>query len=108
MDLRAFVPDWRAVVTWSAPGPQPTLIVDQPDLRVLVAGLEPGAAIPPHPGPLGVYHALEGEGVFHLDGEALDFRAGAIVVAPAGSTRGIAAVTRLAFIAVRIGSEPGA
>ncbi len=108
MDVRAFVPDWRSVVTYAAPGPQPALIVDQPDLRVLVAGLEPGAAIRPHPGPLGVYHALEGEGVFHLDGEALAFRAGAIVVAPEGATRGIAAVTRLAFMAVRIGSEPGA
>lgn len=108
MDVRSFVPDWRAVITYAAPGPQPTLVVDQPDFRVLVAGLAPDGAITPHPGPLGVYHALEGEGIFHLDDEALAFHAGAIVVAPAGSTRGITAVTRLAFMAVRVGSEPGA
>ena len=61
---------------------------------MLVGGLEPGGQIPPHPERRAVYHALEGEGVFHLDGEALPFRAGAVVVAPLGSTRGIDAVTR--------------
>ena len=63
----------------------------------------PGGMVPPHPERRAVYHALEGEGVFHLDGEALPFRAGAVVVAPSGSRRGIEAVTRLAFLAVRIG-----
>ena len=105
MDPRTFVPDWHDVVTWSAPGPSPALLVDEEDLRVLVAGLEPGGRIPPHPGPRGVYHALEGEGRYTLDGEVLDFRAGAIVVAPAGAVRGIEAVTRLAFLAVRLGEE---
>jgi quercetin dioxygenase-like cupin family protein len=103
---RSYTPDWREVVAYSAPGPTPRLLVDEPDLRVLVAGLEPGAGIPPHAGPRGVYHALAGDGVFHLDGVALPFAEGAIVVAAAGSTRGIEAVSRLAFLAVRIGSEP--
>jgi len=103
MDPRTFTPDWRDVVTYAAPGPQPALLVDEEDLKVLVAGLEPGGMIPPHAERRAVYHALEGEGVFHLDGGTLPFRAGAVVVAPAGSTRGIEAVTRLAFLAVRIG-----
>ena len=104
MDHRTFTPDWREVVTYAAPRPQPALLVDEEDLRVLVGGLEPGGQVPPHPERRAVYHALEGEGVFHLDGEALPFRAGAVVVAPLGSTRGIDAVTRLAFLAVRIGA----
>ena len=61
MDPRTFVPDWREVVTYAAPGPQPTLLCDEPDLRVLVAGLEPGGRIPAHPERAAVYHALEGE-----------------------------------------------
>jgi len=103
MDTRTFTPDWRDVVVYAAPRPQPALIVDEEDLRVLVVGLEAGGQVPPHPERRAVYHALEGEGVFHLDDMAMPFRAGAVVVAPAGSTRGIDAVTRLAFLAVRVG-----
>lgn len=105
MDPRTFVPDWHAVVTFSAPGPQPTLLVDDEGLRVLLAGLEPGARIPAHPERSAVYHALEGDGTFVLDGERLPFAAGATVVAPRGSSRGIEASSRLAFLAVRIGPE---
>jgi quercetin dioxygenase-like cupin family protein len=103
VDPRTFIADWRDVVTYAAPRPQPALLVDEDELRVIVGGLEPGGMIPPHPERRAVYHALEGEGVLHLDGVALPFRAGAVVVAPAGSTRGIEAVTRLAFLAVRVG-----
>lgn len=105
MDPRTFVADWRDVVTYAAPGPQPTLLRDDPDLRVLVAGLEPGASIQAHPERAAVYHALDGEGTFLLDGESLPFTAGAVVVAPRGASRGISATTRLAFLAVRIGGE---
>lgn len=103
----ASFPDWREQVHYAAPGPQPTLLLDEPDLRVLVAGLEPGGRVPPHPGPRGVYHILEGEGAIQVDDERHPVTAGATVIAPAGSVRGIEAVTRLAFLAVRIGAEPG-
>ena len=102
----AFASDWRDLVRYSGPGPTPSVLVDEPDLRVLVAGLEPGGRIPPHAERRAVYHALEGEGVMRLDGAELPFRAGAIVVAPDGATRGFEAVTRLAFLAVRVGPEP--
>ena len=98
-------PDWRSLVRYSEPGPQPTLLRDDPDLRVLVAGLEPNGRIPPHPGPLGVYHFLEGEGVMTIDDEAHEVAAGTTVIAPAGATRGITPSTRLAFLAVRVGTE---
>ncbi len=105
MDHRSFVSDWRDVVTYAGPHPQPTLLRDEPELRVLVAGLEPGASIPAHPERAAVYQALEGEGTFLLDGEGLPFAAGAVVIASRGASRGIAATTRLAFLAVRIGPE---
>ena len=105
MEPRVFVPDWHDVVTYSAPGPQPTLLRDEPGLRVLVAGLEPGAAIPAHPDRAAVSHALEGAGTLALDGGRLPFSAGAIVVAPSGASRGIEATSRLAFLAVRVGPE---
>lgn len=105
MEPRTFVPDWREIVTFAGPGPQPTLIRDDPDLRVLVAGLTPGARIPDHPERAAVYHALEGEGRFFLDGRAFPFAAGATVVAPRGASRGIEASSQLAFLAIRVGSE---
>jgi quercetin dioxygenase-like cupin family protein len=103
---RSYLPDWRGIVVYSSPGPTPQLLVDEPDLRVLVAGLEPGGRIPPHAERRAVYHALEGEGFLFVDGTALPFREGSIVVVPEGSTRGIEAVTRLAFTAVRMGPDP--
>lgn len=106
MEPKAYIPNWRDVVAYTSPGPAPQVIVDEPDLRVLLAGLEPGGRIPPHPERRAVYHALAGEGFLFLDGVALPFREGAVVVAPDGSTRGIEAVTRLAFLAVRIGPDP--
>ncbi len=106
MAERSYIPDWREVVSYSKPGPTPHLLVDEPELRVLVAGLEPGGRIPPHAAPRAVYQALEGDGVINLDGVLLPFGEGAIVVAPEGASRGIEAVSRLAFLAVRIGAEP--
>lgn len=106
MDEQTYTPDWHDVVTYSAPGPTPRLLVDEPELRVLLGGLEPGGRIPPHPERRAIYTALEGEGFLFLDGAALPFREGAVVVAPAGSSRGIEATTRLAFLAVRIGPDP--
>jgi quercetin dioxygenase-like cupin family protein len=99
-------PDWRELVHYASPGPQPTILHDEPDLRALIAGLEPGGRIPPHAGPRAVYHFLEGEGVMILDGHAHRVVAGMTVVVAAGSSRGMEAATRLAFLGVRIGSEP--
>jgi mannose-6-phosphate isomerase-like protein (cupin superfamily) len=100
-------PAWRDLVRYGRPGPTPTILRDEPGLRVLVAGLEPDAAIPPHPGPQGVYHFLDGEGVMTIDDERHAVSAGMTLIAPPGATRGISATTRLAFLAVRIGAEDG-
>ena len=105
MDPSTFFPDWRTLVRYSAPGPDPVLLRDDPELRVLLAGLEPGGRIPPHPERLAVYHALEGRGTLTLDGERLPFAGGGTVIAPRGTSRGIEAETRLAFLAIRVGPD---
>ena len=98
-------PDWRALVKYSAPGPEPILLRDDEEVRVLVAGLEPGGRIPAHPERLAVYHVLEGEGEMVVEGSRFALAAGTTVIAPRGSSRGIEAETRLAFLAVRIGPD---
>jgi mannose-6-phosphate isomerase-like protein (cupin superfamily) len=57
------------------------------------------------PGPRAVYHYLEGEGVVTLDGVEHRVSAGITMVAPDGSVRGMRAITRLAFLGVRLGEE---
>jgi quercetin dioxygenase-like cupin family protein len=100
-------PDWRELVRYASPGPQPTIVADEPEFRVLIAGLEPGGHIPPHAGPRAVYHFLEGEGVMIIDDEPHHITAGMTAIAPAGAVRGISATTRLAFLGVRVGAEGG-
>ncbi len=105
MEPTTFSPDWHELVTYAAPRPQPAFLRDEEGLRVLLAGLEPGGHIPAHPERLAVYHFLEGNGSMVVDDERFDLAAGATVIAPRGSRRGIEARTRLAFLAVRIGPD---
>jgi len=106
MDPTIFFPAWRDLVRYSGPGPDPAILHDDPGFRALVVGLEPGGRIPPHPERSAVYHVLEGTGFMTVDGERYPLTEGATVIAPAGSSRGIEAETRLAIIAVRVGPEP--
>jgi mannose-6-phosphate isomerase-like protein (cupin superfamily) len=105
MEPTNFSPDWRELVTYAAPRPQPAFLRDEEGLRVLVAGLEPGGQIPAHPERLAVYHFLEGTGSMMVGDAQFDVAAGATVVAPRGARRGVEAKTRLAFLAVRIGPD---
>jgi quercetin dioxygenase-like cupin family protein len=97
-----FFPNWRDKVIFSAPGPQPQVLVEDGPVKVVVVGLEPGGRIPIHPGDFGVYHFLEGAGQMHVGEAAFDVQAGSTVIVPAGASRGMNATTRLAFIAVRV------
>jgi quercetin dioxygenase-like cupin family protein len=96
------VPDWRAKVVFSPDGPQPTILSNDESARVVIAGLEAGQQLPPHTSGLGIYHFLEGTGWMTVDGERLEVAAGATVIVPQGSERGIEAETRLAFLATRV------
>jgi quercetin dioxygenase-like cupin family protein len=106
MDGTNYFPAWRERIRYAGPRPEPTILHDDPGVRTVLVGLEPGGRIPPHAERLAVYHFLEGSGSMTVDGERYPVTAGATVIAPAGSSRGIEAETRLAFIAVRVGSDP--
>ena len=85
-------------------GPRPQFLVDSDKLTVVVAGLEPGQQIPPHPEALAVYHFLAGEGVMTVNGEPFAVTAGATVIAPPGSARSVRAGSRLTFLAAKAGA----
>ncbi len=95
-------PDWKAKVVYSTGGPQPQVLVESADLKVVLVGLEQGQKIPQHPAKLAVYHFLEGSGWMLVDGERIAVGVGATVIAPDGSSRGIEAETRLTVIATRV------
>ena len=96
--------DWRELVTFSAEGPQPHVLLADERLKVVVAGLLPGQLIPSHPESLGVFHILEGNGWMTVAGERLAIEAGATVIVPDGVARGLEAQTQLAFMATRVTS----
>ncbi len=95
-------PHWKDIVVYSPTGPQPQQLIETGNLRVIVAGLEPGQKIPVHPEAAAMYHFLEGTGWMTVDAERLAVGPGATVVMPAGAQRGVEAETRLAFVAARV------
>jgi hypothetical protein len=46
-----FFPDWQAQAQFSATGPQPHILVETPQFKVIAGGLEAGQQIPCHPKP---------------------------------------------------------
>lgn len=102
MSQALLYPNWREKVVFSTEGHQPTILTETDTVRALVAGLEPGQKIPPHPEAFGMYHFLEGSGWMTVDGERLAVEAGATVFVPQGAVRSLEAETRLAFLAVRV------
>jgi quercetin dioxygenase-like cupin family protein len=94
--------DWKEKVVFAGNGPVPQVLVENENLKVVVAGLEAGQKIPEHPESTGVYHILEGEGVMFLDGELIPVSNGSTIVTRPGAVRGIEAKTRLAFLAARV------
>ncbi len=99
-----FFPDVASQAVFDGAGPRPQFLLDSERLTVVVAGLEPGQQIPSHPEALAVYYFLEGEGVMTVDGEAFAVTAGATVITPPGSARGLRASSRLVFLAAKAGA----
>ena len=94
-------PDWREKVAFGADGPQPTVLIENEKMKVVLAGLKPGQKIPPHPATQGVYHFLQGSGWMTVGDERHAIAAGATMIVPQGAARGIEAETELVFLAVR-------
>jgi len=95
--------DVKSKAVFAANGPKPQFLLNTPNYKALVVGLEAGQEIPAHPEQPAMYHFLEGSGVMSVDGQAFDVYPGATVVAPDGAMRGIKALTRIIFLASKGG-----
>ena len=91
-------PDWRTTVSFSNTEPDVTVLHESTELRVVLVGLEPGQALPVHPGPAAAFHFLYGAGVIIVNGEQTTVSAGATVVVPSGALRTVRAASRLVFL----------
>ena len=100
--IASMVSDWAGKVVFSQAGPQPQVLFDDGQLKVVLAGLQPGQSIPQHPEGRSVFHFLEGKGVMTIDGQPVGIGAGMTLVLEDGTLRGIQAETRLAFLATRL------
>lgn len=93
-----YVSNTKARAVFAADGPKPQFILDTPQFKALVVGLEPGQQIPLHPGEAAMYHFLEGEGLMTVGEETFAIQPGATVLVPAGMLRGMNAKTRVIFL----------
>jgi quercetin dioxygenase-like cupin family protein len=76
---------------WRADRMGKSTLFESPRLLVGLNAFEPGQAhtLHAHAGMDKVYHVLDGEGFFLLDGRELPTRAGDLLVAPAGVPHGV-------------------
>ncbi|MGE5250192.1 MAG: cupin domain-containing protein [Bacteroidota bacterium] len=93
-----YIKDVRERAVFAADGPKPQFLVDLPNLKVLVAGLEAGQQIPVHPEQAALYHFLEGDGLMTVGEETYSVGPGVTVLVPEGAPRGMTARTRLIFL----------
>jgi len=93
-----YFPDTKGQAAYAAGGPNPTFLLETPQFKVLVVGLEAGQQIPLHPSEAAMYHFIEGEGLMIVGEETFAVRPGVTVITPAGASRGINAKTRLIFL----------
>ena len=62
-----------------------TVLVDEPHLRLAVLDLPVGTALPPHAAPVPTtIQVLEGDGILHVEGEAVPLSKGTLVTLLAG------------------------
>ena len=96
-----YFPDIKSKAVFATNGPKPQFLIETPQFKALVVGLEAGGQIPIHPGEAAAYHFLEGEGLMTVDEETFEVKPGVTVVAPSGAKRGVKATTRLVFLGAK-------
>ncbi len=96
--------NWKERVVYSENGPQPQILEENNLFKVVVAGLEPGQAIPVHPEQGAVYTILQGSGWMTVNDERFPIETGSVISMGNGAVRGMEAETQLVFLAVRTGS----
>ena len=89
--------DTKTKAVFSSDGPKPQFLIDTPQFKALVVGLEAGGQIPVHPGETAMYHFLEGTGLLTVGDESFEIKPGVTVVVPSGERRGMNAKTRVFF-----------
>lgn len=90
--------DTKSKAVFAADGPKPQFLIQAPQFKALVVGLEAGQQIPIHSGEAAMYHFLEGEGLMTVDEEIFAIKPGVTVVVPSGAKRGMNAKTRVVFL----------
>ena len=90
--------DTKAKAVFATDGPKPQFLIDTPNFKALVVGLEAGGQIPAHSGEAAMYHFLEGTGLMTVGDEAFEIKPGVTVVVPSGMKRGMNAKTRVVFL----------
>ena len=93
-----YFPELKSKAVFAPDGPKPQFILDTPQFKALVVGLNAGQQIPVHPGEAAMYHFLEGEGLMTVGEETFDIKPGVTVLAPSGAKRGMNAKTRVIFL----------
>ena len=94
--------NWKELVTFGEHGPSLTTLVETPHLKAVLVGLRAGQAIPLHPSPEAIYHFLQGDGSMTVDDEIFSVQAGATIVVPEGSRRGIQAAADIVFLGTTV------
>ena len=90
--------DVKEKAVFATDGPKPQFLIDTPQFKALVVGLEAGGQIPVHPGETAMYHFLEGTGLMTVGDEAFEIKPGVTIVVPSGERRGMNAKTRIIFL----------
>ena len=93
-----YFPELKSKAVFTPDGPKPQFLIDTPQFKALVVGLNAGQQIPVHPGEAAMYHFLEGEGLMTIDDETFDIKPGVTIIAPSGTKRGMNAKTRVIFL----------
>jgi quercetin dioxygenase-like cupin family protein len=93
-----YFPETKSKAVFNPKSPSPQFLIDTPQFKALVVGLEAGQQIPVHPGEAAMYHFLEGEGLMTVGEESFAIKPGVTVVAPSGAKRGMNAKTRVVFL----------
>ena len=80
----------------------PRILRVKPEYKVPLICMEPGQEIKPHQGGLGIFYFMSGSGIMTVEGKEISVKAGTLVFAEKGESRGIRATERLTAIAVHM------
>lgn len=98
----AYYPDTQSQAVLGQQGSQPQFLANDDHFKVVLRRLDPGEQIPVHPDALAVYHFLAGSGTMIVDDQPYPITAGATLITPAGSARGMQATTQVIFLAAKV------